>query len=432
MSSNGHSPHGGARTSLAWAAQPGESTLIVRSVLGLGDFGTTYLVEGGRREPERVLKLPRASVKRPRMVDAHKQQAKALRTLQRRGRVVAPEAVEVEGRLALVRPWIEGRSLEQLLAPGAVPGRAAAELIGRIANLLHLGTNAYDRRRNRLGLVHSALHSGNIIIGYGGKVDLVDWGVSASWIHTRLDEVQPPLSPMAPERVQGGQPSPASDMWELGVLVDAMLATSSAGGPELAELSSRLLAEDPEARPEAREVARICSAVVTERSGPRLFDWVQDRWDATVPKTPSRLAEFPPGSELLCLLPQEPAPVMARAQVRVRPLRPGEGPEPLPQAEPQADFFSEEEDDWDPDDEITEEFGAPPPLEGLVPTMMVPSPSLSARPSTLPPQQPEPTPEPQAPAVAGLTPLMWAVLVVGALVIGVGMALGVGLLLSWV
>ncbi len=406
----------------------GRSSLIVRQVLGLGDFGTTYLVEGVGGEPERVLKVPRAAIQRPRMIEAQKTQARALRTLERRGRAVAHEAVEVEGRLALFRPWIEGRSLEQLLAPGPISGRAAAELIGRVANLLHLGANSYDRRRNRLGLVHSALHAGNVIIGYGGKVDLVDWGVCAAWSRSRLDQPSPVLTPMAPERVQGSEPSLASDMWELGVLVDAMLATSSAGGPELAELASRLLTEDPEARPEAREVARICAAVVTERTGPRLFDWVQDRWDATVPKTPPRLAEFPPGSELFTPLPHEPAPAVTRAQVRVRPLRPGEEPGPLPGPELQPDDFAEEANDWDPDDEITEEFGAPPPLEGLVPSLMVPSPTLAVRPSAGPSPALQPPPEVEA----GLTPLMWAVLTVGAVVIGVVLALATGALMSWI
>ena len=127
---------------------------------------------------------------------------------------------------------------------------------------------------HRAGVVHGNLVPGNVIAGPAG-VKVTDFGLWALRDHLasahRPDTPrQSVLSYAAPERLSGEPPSPAADMYSLGVLFVACLSGIAPGGtagslpimdpddsvaPSLASLWAACLGANPRERPSAAHAA---------------------------------------------------------------------------------------------------------------------------------------------------------------------------------
>jgi serine/threonine-protein kinase len=139
---------------------------------------------------------------------------------------------------------------------------------------------------HRIGLVHRDVKPGNILVGADGLVKITDFGIAhaaGSAPITGPGLVMGTTQYMAPERIAGGQATPASDLYALGILIyecltglppyDGSTAEVMAAHlylpmpplpagvpPELGELITRLTAKDPAARlSDAAEVAAIAT-----------------------------------------------------------------------------------------------------------------------------------------------------------------------------
>jgi eukaryotic-like serine/threonine-protein kinase len=178
----------------------------------------------------------------------------------------------------LVMEYVNGPSLADMLAVDPVHPVLALDVAAQAA----AGLDA----AHRIGLVHRDIKPGNILIGSDGLVKITDFGIAhaaGSAPITGPGLVMGTTQYMAPERISGGQATPASDLYALGILIyecltglppyDGGTAEVMAGHlylpmpplpagvpPELDELIARLTAKDPAARlSDAAEVAAIAT-----------------------------------------------------------------------------------------------------------------------------------------------------------------------------
>jgi serine/threonine-protein kinase len=191
----------------------------------------------------------------------------------------------------LVCEWVQGedlRALAQRLAP--VPSEVAAMLGWTLAQALG--------EAHAHGVVHRDVKPENVLVSRSGALKLADFGIAAVADDERLTStgtVTGSLAYMAPERLDTGAFSPASDVYAVGVLIfelcagttphagkgSAHLVTSvmtrdaprlidvMPGTPEpLSELVARCLARDARARPQnGAELAEFLEEVVSHIAG---------------------------------------------------------------------------------------------------------------------------------------------------------------------
>jgi eukaryotic-like serine/threonine-protein kinase len=174
----------------------------------------------------------------------------------------------------LVMEFVEGSSLAQILADGPLEPWRAMRVVAQCAAGLHAA--------HRAGLVHRDIKPGNVLLTPEDVVRLTDFGISAamgSASVTTTGQLLCTPAYLAPERAAGGRGSPASDMYELGVLGYHCLAGHPPfAGPamtvalahltrplpplpgavpaEVAAVIGELTAKEPDSRPAAGEVAR--------------------------------------------------------------------------------------------------------------------------------------------------------------------------------
>ncbi|MGW7002112.1 protein kinase domain-containing protein [Streptomyces sp. NPDC054933] len=196
--------------------------------------------------------------------------------------VTIHDVVEDAGAPCIVMEYVPSSTLGDLLKQhGTIsPGEAAQIGCRMIAAL---------RAAHAAGVLHRDVKPANVLLGANGRVVLTDFGVAQSVgtsTLTQTGELVGSIDYLPPERVRGGSPSPASDLWALGATLyqalegrppfrkDTAVETAYAiavdplepprqAGP-LAELIETLLAKEPENRPTAEFVERSLHELAAE------------------------------------------------------------------------------------------------------------------------------------------------------------------------
>ncbi|MGW2331063.1 serine/threonine-protein kinase [Streptomyces sp. NPDC001700] len=258
-------------------------------------------------------------------------EARAAARIRHSGVITVHDVADEDGLPVIVMELIDGPSLDDLIDErGVVDPLEAARIGAKVADALAAGHDA--------GVLHRDVKPGNVLIDRGGRVVLTDFGIAsmeapddgATTKLTRSGELIGSLDYLAPERAQGQEPGPASDVWALGMTLYAAVEGSSpfrrtsvwstltaivteplpeprlAGplGPVLRELMDK----DPQRRPTAAEARQLLEAVAAgaapepRPSPPRI---------SQVPRTPTApdLAAAPPDPA--------PAPAPGRGRTRV-------------------------------------------------------------------------------------------------------------------
>jgi serine/threonine-protein kinase len=141
----------------------------------------------------------------------------------------------------LVCEWVQGENLRELarrLAP--VPPEVAAVLGWELARALEA---AHAR-----GVVHRDVKPENVLVSRGGPLKLADFGIAALADQERLTttgSITGSLAYMAPERIDTGAYSPASDVYAVGVILfELCTGTTPHAGQGSAHLAASVMTRD--------------------------------------------------------------------------------------------------------------------------------------------------------------------------------------------
>ncbi|MFG3024091.1 protein kinase [Streptomyces sp. NPDC048254] len=192
--------------------------------------------------------------------------------------IVVHDVVDDGGRPCIVMEYVPATTLADLLDGGRTLAPEEAARIG-------LGMVAALRSAHTAGVLHRDVKPGNVLLGPDDRVVLTDFGIAltaGSSTLTQTGQMVGSIPYMAPERLRGLTPGPASDLWSLGAtLYQAMegrppfrretaMETAYAivtdpvepmkqAGP-LEPLVRLLLSKDPADRPSAEQTERALLA----------------------------------------------------------------------------------------------------------------------------------------------------------------------------
>jgi predicted Ser/Thr protein kinase len=248
--------------------------------LGHGGMGTVWRAKDETVDREVAVKEPRVPDHLPERERANafermRREARAAARLDHPAVVNVHDVAVVDGRPWIVMELVQGRSLGEVLREGTLGAREAARIGLEVLGALEAAHAA--------GILHRDVKPDNVLLGRYDRVVLTDFGIAQIEGETNLTDTGGFVgSPeyIAPERVLGQRPGPASDLWSLGVVLYAategvspfrrsntpatlqsvLNATpappASAQGP-LADAINGLLQKDPARRPDAGQVRAL-------------------------------------------------------------------------------------------------------------------------------------------------------------------------------
>ncbi|MFJ3893242.1 serine/threonine-protein kinase [Streptomyces sp. NPDC090083] len=252
--------------------------------LGHGGMGTVWRAKDETVDREVAVKEPRVpdhlpEREREKAFERMRREARAAARLDHPAVVNVHDVAVVDGRPWIVMELVTGRSLGDALQEGTLDARDAARIGLQVLGALEAAHAA--------GVLHRDVKPDNVLLGRHDRVVLTDFGIAQIEGETNLTDTGGFVgSPeyIAPERVLGQRPGPASDLWSLGVVLYAATegvspfrrsntpATlqsvlnsvpappTSSPGP-LADLITALLAKDAPSRPNAAQVRAVLASV---------------------------------------------------------------------------------------------------------------------------------------------------------------------------
>ncbi|MGW5197776.1 protein kinase domain-containing protein [Streptomyces spiralis] len=197
--------------------------------------------------------------------------------------VTVHDVLEHDGRPWIVMELVEGQSLADAVKE---QGRLEPQEAARIG----LWVLRALRAAHAAGVLHRDVKPGNVLLGQDGRVLLTDFGIAqieGDTTITRTGEVVGSVDYLAPERVRGHDPGPASDLWALGATLytaveglspfrrTSPLSTMQAVVDEeprepahagsLAPVITALLRKDPAARPDVTAIEQMLAEAAEGR-----------------------------------------------------------------------------------------------------------------------------------------------------------------------
>ncbi len=251
--------------------------------IGRGGMGTVWCAEdevlGRRVALKRLHTQPHLSADElATLYERMRREARSAARITHPNVIVVHDVVDDDGLPCIVMEYVPGSTLGDFLQGGGTvpPGEAARIGLGMISAL---------RAAHAAGVLHRDVKPGNVLLGAQDRVVLTDFGIAmtdGTSTLTRTGEMVGSIDYMAPERIRGLEPGPASDLWSLGaslyqavegrppfrrdtametayaVVVDAPAPMKQAG--PLEPLIEVLLAKNPDERPSAEQTERALKA----------------------------------------------------------------------------------------------------------------------------------------------------------------------------
>lgn len=209
---------------------------------------------------------------------------------------------KLEGTFFICMEYVDGPNLREFIQASAgrgspLPISAAVWITARVFSALDYAHERAEAKGQPLSVVHQDVSPPNILLSREGEVKLTDFGLARAAIwgqETTMGILRGKFPYMAPEHVAGNPQDKRSDLYAAGVILYELLTGATpfreTGSPlklltdiqsqpapdprglrddipeELALLLKRLLAKDPDQRPEsAREVMNLLESLPAGR-----------------------------------------------------------------------------------------------------------------------------------------------------------------------
>src|SRR5215213_8152936 len=128
-------------------------------------------------------------------------------------------------RYVVAMDWVEGTDLARLVRERGRPGLAPSSVLAYLAQAAEALTHLHFQDPP---VIHGDLKPANLILTKGGRVKLVDFGISSAPDAPRRRAGTPGFR--APELAADGLPSRASDIYSLAATAFALLSGSPPSG----------------------------------------------------------------------------------------------------------------------------------------------------------------------------------------------------------
>jgi serine/threonine protein kinase len=220
--------------------------------IGAGGMGEVYRAADTKLGRDVALKvLPAAMARDPEFLGRFQREARAVAALNHPNIVTIFSVEEADGVHFLTMELVEGRSLKQLIAEGALAIEQILDLGAALAEAL---AAAHEK-----GIAHRDLKPANVMVAKDGRVKVLDFGLAKDTLaansagltataedYTRAGAAMGTPAYMSPEQVAGRVVDHRTDIFSLGIVLYEM---SSGHRPFLgnstAALASAILCDAP-------------------------------------------------------------------------------------------------------------------------------------------------------------------------------------------
>ena len=222
--------------------------------IGAGGMGEVYRARDTKLGRDVALKvLPAEMASSPERLERFQREARAVAALNHPNIVTIHSVEESGGVHFLTMELVEGRPLDLVIAEGALPVVRLVEIATALADAL---AAAHEK-----GIIHRDLKPANVMVGSGGRVKVLDFGLARvdssagaapdstalpTEMKTQEGVVMGTVPYMSPEQVQGRPLDLRTDIFSLGIILYEM-ATGQRPfhGQSSAELVSSILRDTP-------------------------------------------------------------------------------------------------------------------------------------------------------------------------------------------